>query len=120
MMAEEYEMITYEEMLSELHRLRKELDDETKLLKRRGRVWVRYEKKYKIELAKEITILRVDKTPATVIGDLARGNEKVAKLRFKRDLARSQYNTTEESIRTIKTNIRILENEIAAIRNGRG
>jgi len=47
----------------------------------------RAEAAYRVELAKEIARLRVDGQPATLIGDLARGNEAIATLKLERDLS---------------------------------
>lgn len=43
---------------------------------------------YKIELAKEMVRLRGEGVAQTVAGDLARGDERIAQLRYERDLAR--------------------------------
>lgn len=46
------------------------------------------ERAYKIELAKEIVRLRGNGVAQTVAGDLARGTQEIADLRYERDLAR--------------------------------
>ncbi|WP_139905630.1 hypothetical protein [Clostridium thermarum] len=58
---------------------------------------------YKVALRKEILRLKVvDKQPATLINDLARGNEEIAKLRLERDIAETDYNVCLEAMRNLR------------------
>lgn len=58
---------------------------------------------YKIELRKEILRLRqLEKQPATLINDLAKGKEEVAKLRFERDIAETNYSVCLEAMRNLR------------------
>lgn len=45
------------------------------------------ERAYRLALAEEIIRLRADATPATVCQDLARGHQRVADLKYRRDIA---------------------------------
>lgn len=45
------------------------------------------EQAYRVELAKRIAVLHADGVAWTACGDLARGDEKVARLRLERDIA---------------------------------
>lgn len=53
-----------------------------------GEEYAKSQRKYKKEQAKKIFLLRSEKAPATIIGDLSRGDEVVVDLRFKRNLAK--------------------------------
>jgi hypothetical protein len=53
---------------------------------------------YRIELAKEMTVLRAQGQPATLVGDLARGSEKIATLKLSRDLAKGLLDASEHGI----------------------
>lgn len=58
---------------------------------------------YKVALRKEILKLRVvDKQPATLVSDLARGNEEIAKLRLERDIAEMDYSVCLEAMRNLR------------------
>lgn len=58
---------------------------------------------YKVALRKEILKLRmVDKQPATLVNDLARGSEEIAKLRLDRDIAETDYNVCLEAMRNLR------------------
>jgi hypothetical protein len=57
------------------------------------------EKAYKIALRKEILKLKSEGYPATIIGDLAKGADHVAELRFKRDIAKTMYDSGRDSMK---------------------
>lgn len=67
------------------------------------------ERNYRIELAKEIARLRFEKTPATLVGDLARGNESIANLKFKRDIAADRHKSGIEVIRGLQSELSALQ-----------
>ena len=84
-----------------------------------GRYLATAERDYKISLRKEILRLHIeDKVAWTSCDVLAHGEDKVAKLRWKRDCYRSDYASCYESILVTKTELRILEGEAMAIRQG--
>lgn len=56
-------------------------------LKTLGLEKAKTERDYKVRQAQEILKLRIDKQPVTIIQDLVKGNEEVAELRLKRDIA---------------------------------
>jgi hypothetical protein len=57
------------------------------------------EKAYKIALRQEILRLKEEKLPATLILDLAKGCDHVAELRFKRDIAKTMYDSGRDSMK---------------------
>lgn len=61
------------------------------------------ERDYRMELSKEILRLRAEGIPATLIGDMARGN--VAELKFKRDIADGQYKSSIEALEALKSSL---------------
>ena len=67
-----------------------------------GKAMSEAEKDYKVALAHKILQLRTENVPVTIINDLARGDERIAELRFKRDLARSLYETAKEGMRSLR------------------
>jgi hypothetical protein len=74
---------------------------------------------YRIAYRKEVFRLHeVDSVAWTACSDLAKGSEEVAKLRFERDIRKSDYESCYEKILQLKTELRILENEINAERQG--
>lgn len=58
----------------------------------------RAEAAYRMELAKKELVLREEGFPATLIGDLARGDERVANLKLERDLAESLKDVASKSL----------------------
>lgn len=67
------------------------------------------EERYRVELAKEITRLRYEKVQATLIPDLARGNEQIALLKFNRDIAADRYKSGVEVIRGLQSELSALQ-----------
>ena len=79
---------------------------------KRGRDMSEKEQKYRVALAEKILELRDGGYPATLIGDLARGDKTVAKLKFERDCAEVIYDNAREAINTYKKNIDVLREQI--------
>lgn len=108
-----------QDLIIELKQSRKQLNDCLTFYKQNGRQLADAEKKYRIAMRKEFLRLHIeDKVAWTACGELARGEEGVAELRFTRDIRKSDYECCYEKILQLKTEIRILENEIAAERKG--
>jgi len=61
------------------------------------------ERAYRVNLAKEIFRLRqIDKQPATLINDLAKGKEEISTLRLERDISETNYNVCLEAMRNLR------------------
>lgn len=65
------------------------------------------ERTYRLHLAQEITRLRAEGTPTSIINDLARGN--VADDKFQRDLAEGQYRAAIEALEALKSQLSALQ-----------
>ena len=74
------------------------------------------ERNYRVELRKEILKLRLEKVPTTVIQDIAKGNERIADLRLKRDIAESDYYTCISSIENLRLEIEVLRSKLTWLR----
>ena len=98
---------------------RKQLNECLIFYKNNGRKLAEAEMKYRIALRKEVFRLHEEEGVAwTACSELARGNDEVAKLRFERDVRKSDYEVCYEKIMQLRTEIRIIENEISAERQG--
>lgn len=80
--------------------------------KNRGRAAAEAEQKYRMKLAEKILLLRDQKLPATLIGDLARGDKDVAMLKFERDCAEVVYDNAREAVNVYKRQIDVLREQI--------
>lgn len=96
-----------------------ELQDKQRLLEkalgelgRRGRAKAEAEQNYRVALAQEILIKRDKGFPATLIGDLCRGEKHIAKLKFERDVAETMYAAALEAVNAYKLGIRVLSDQI--------
>ena len=67
---------------------------------------------YKVALAQFILKERAKGTPATLVKDIALGDEEVAGLRLKRDIAKTSYDTAKDAVNVYKLNVRLIESQI--------
>jgi len=82
-------------------------------MKESGRKLANAEYHYKVSLRQEILRLHVEDGVAwTSCYTLAQGQEEVAKMRFTRDVHKSDYEVLQEKINACKLEIRLLEGEI--------
>jgi len=108
-----------QDLIIELSQTRKLINECLIFYKNVGRQLAEAEMKYRIALRKEFLRLKLENGVAwTACADLARGDETVAKLRFERDIRKSDYQVCLEKILVLKSELRILENEINAERKG--
>jgi hypothetical protein len=108
-----------QDLLQQRKAIIKELNEGVTNFKSRGRELAEAERKYRVELAKEMLILRDDKKPATLISDLARGKEEIALLKFTRDYSETLYESAQQYIYLKKKELDVIEGDINALRNGR-
>ena len=100
------------DLINEIGQKSRMLDAAIRELGTRGRAYAQGEHDYRIALA-EKTLLERDKgTPVTICSDVCRGDRKIAKLRFERDVAEVVYKSALEAIQSIKLQIRILDNQV--------
>lgn len=64
----------------------------------RGRKKSEAEAKYRTALAKKILLERDKGTPVTIINDICRGDEEIAKLKLERDIAETMYESCLQMI----------------------
>lgn len=95
-----------------LNEKRRELNKTLALAKERGEKYAEAERVYRIAKAKFIAIERDRRTPVTIISDLARGNEEIARLRKDRDMAKILYYNCVEAINVYKLECRLVEAQI--------
>lgn len=98
--------------ISEVWRRAEMLEVALKECKSRGRAAAEAEQKYRMKLAAKILELRDQKLPATLIGDLARGDKDVAMLKFERDCAEVVYDNAKEAVNVYKRQIDVLREQI--------
>lgn len=82
-------------------------------MKKRNKDLAQKEYLYRMALSKRLTELRAEGQAVTHLADIARGEEKIAKLRFDRDIAKGLYDSSQEAINIYKIRLRVLENQYA-------
>ena len=80
--------------------------------KNRGRAAAEAEQSYRVALAEKILLLREGGVPVTLIGDLARGDRNIARLKFERDCADVVYDNAREAVLVFKKQIDLLREQI--------
>lgn len=101
-----------QDLMVELQQRMSNLDMTLAKLDERGRVAAHAEQKYRVGLAQKIMLERDKGTPVTIINDLCRGDQEVAKLRFERDVAKTVYESAKEACNVYKLQIRVLVGQI--------
>jgi hypothetical protein len=107
-----------QDLQMELKQLRNKLDTAITELKKRGQHKAQAEHDYRVALAKEMTIQRTDGMPVTILSDICRGKEEIAKLKMERDIAESLYESCLQAIYSCKINIELVQKQIDAERKG--
>lgn len=107
-----------QDLINEVGRLRRELNLAIEILKKRGSELAAAERIYRVELAKKILIERDKGTPVTIINDICRGEERIAKLKENRDALQSLYETADHKIQAVKLELRLVDNQLQAERKG--
>ena len=97
------------EIIQELNNLNKRLSNAYKEMYQQAKLYSEAERAYKVANAKKILELNDGGQKATLILDLARGDEGVAELRFQRDLAKGRYETAKESIKSMRTSLTVYQ-----------
>lgn len=100
------------DLWQEIEQRIKELNVSVRELRRTGTELANAEREYKKKLCEEALRLKTEGMPVTLIDKVVYGIPTIADLRFKRDVCEAVYNANQESINTLKVNIRILEGQL--------
>jgi len=90
-------------IVQELREINKKLSHSYKEMWQQSQEYGISERDYKMALHQEILKLKSEGYPATLILELAKGTEKVADLRFKRDISCRRYESAKEIVRSLRT-----------------
>lgn len=100
------------DLLNYLNDLQDQLNVSVRQLRKSGEDYARAYKEYRIALAKQLVILKDRNIPATLCGDLARGDEEVADKKFEEIKTEAIYRANLESINSLKIQIKVVENQL--------
>lgn len=101
------------DLYNELQTKKKQLDTSVKLLRTNGSDLAQKEHDYKIKLLEKVFEMKESGTPATLINLVIYGDKEVAKLRLARDIAEVIYNANQESINSLKLQLRLIESQMS-------
>jgi hypothetical protein len=101
--------IELSEIIKEMREVRIRLNVSAKEIFNLAREKAEAERKYKVALRQEILKLKEKGYAATLINDLAKGEEQIAQLRFERDIAKELYMSGLESMKQTRTEASLLQ-----------
>lgn len=90
----------------------KMMDQALESARKRGEESAQAEKEYRIAQSKKMLVLRDSNIPVTILNDIVKGDEAIADLRFKRDLAQVLYKSAQEAINVYKLELKAIEAQI--------
>jgi hypothetical protein len=95
------------QVTDEIYQLSKRLDKAASEVYKLAVEKANKEKTYRMELSKQITILKAEGLQAVLISDVARGN--VADLKYERDLADGKYWSAIEALGALQSQLSALQ-----------
>ncbi len=96
----------------ELNNRLRDLDVAIKSLRKTGEDYAKAYTDYRVELAKELMILKNEGYAITLAGDIARGKPQIAHLKFLEISKEAIYKANLESINATKLAIKIIQEQI--------
>lgn len=100
------------DLQNELESRLRDLDVAIKSLRKTGEDYAKAYTDYRVELAKELLILKNDGYAITLAGDIARGKPQIAHLKFLEISKEAIYKANLESINATKLAIKIIQEQI--------
>ena len=101
-----------QDLINEIQSKIKQLEVAVRQLRHSGTEYAKAERDYKILLRQECIKLRDEKMAIGMIDKTCYGIPSVAEARFKRDVAQAVYQANQESINSIKLQLRLLDAQI--------
>lgn len=101
------------DLIEEIQVLRRQLDVAVKQLRVTGTKYAQTEQEYKVLLRQECLKLRDEGMAIGMIDKCCYGIPSVAKARFERDVAEAVYKANQESINSIKLQLRLVESQLS-------
>lgn len=100
------------DLQDELDRRMRDLDTAVRELRKTSEDYAKAYTDYRVELAKELLILKNDGYAITLAGDIARGKPHIAHLKFEEIAKEAIYKANLESINATKLAIKIIQEQI--------
>lgn len=100
------------DLYQEIQRLMNELTASINKLRANGVALAEAERDYKITLSTQALRLRAGDMPVTLINQVIYGQQEVAELRLRRDIAQANYEANREHINITKLKLRIVESQL--------
>ena len=102
-----------QDLMGEMNRLKNDLHDSMRLLRRHGEALAKKENAYQVKKAQAVLVMKSQGCSITEIGLTIKGQPEVSDALFERDMAKVMYEANQEHINVVKLELRVLENQIA-------
>lgn len=100
------------DLYNDLQKKIRDLEISVKMLRKTGKEYAEAYTFYRIELAKELLRLKDEGMAVTLAYDIARGKPSIAKLKLEELTKEAVYKANQESINSLKLQIKIIESQI--------
>lgn len=100
------------ELWQEIEELMSDLEKTLSEYKKYNKEYAENEYRYRTALSKRLTQLRAEGQAVTHLADIARGEEEIARLRYKRDISEGLKKSAEEGINFYKLYARLKEGQL--------
>lgn len=101
--------IELSEIIREMRDINQRLNGAIKEVYKQAILKSETERDYKIALRLETLKLKSEGYPATLINNLAKGEARIAALRFERDKAKTLYDTARDSMNSLRVEASVLQ-----------
>lgn len=99
------------DILQQMTELTSKLDKALHSLPKYARAYAESTKNYRVLLAETILRLKDDGMPATIVQQVARGNQQVANAKVQELVDEAMYKATQEAINIYKLNLKLLQSQ---------
>ena len=107
-----------QDLVVQMTSLQNKLSTAIKELRKRGIRKAKAEAEYRTALAEKMLLERDKGMPVTIIGDICRGDNRIAELKMKRDITETLYESCKQAIYATKLEMNIITDFMKSERQG--
>ena len=101
----QYNNVEYGNLIEGIKTKNQELTKKNEDLKELGEDAARFKRNYAVALAKKILELKSEGKPATLIKELAQGDDEIAELRFQKDTGKVVFDACKSSVLNLRLQV---------------
>jgi len=112
-MVNQYNNVEYQNLINGIKAKNKELSEKNEKLKELGEDMARSKRNYAVDFAKMILQMKSDGKPATLIKELAQGDDNIAELRFQKDNSKVLYDACKSAVFNLRLQVQSYQSLLA-------